>query len=725
MVRKSKAISFFYLFLLFCRIKDYLCLNLHENEDMGDLPSNFNLLYFNKKDIAISYKKLLIEVVYNISKLTDDTISIKLCNDTINSIQNENLLYNMFLASGYYSLSGSTNLADSSLCEELSVNDLTLKILIREKNNTNNKLKTQINNSFCFPDQCRNLINSIDSDYMFMEDNGNFDQENLLFAFSIIFLVFILIFIVINILGCFFISYNPYDINNPETEDENFLLENENAYNMNEESYPRRNKLLNLFYTYFSLPNLFYLITTTKNKVYNENKLKFVNGILVLFCILHIISSIYKLLRNISKNFDEYYLMEFIYYFNSLGSAYMDIFVTILGFVFTFKYLNFIKFFDQHKTQKLIILMLRQLDKIIIILFFNYIWNYIIDKGIYNFSHNSWILYLFNKELKSCTFGHFIPVFEIFELFPDSKEAFYNNIKCNNTNIFFIITFWMFLCLCILLSISSKIKGKFKLFFGLFTIFVTLRITFIILSLEKYENGSINDGTPGKELMYYLTIFYDKYIHSQFYYLIPNLIFGIIGGYVHYLNYNHEIILNEGYYDYYKGIDKIRIYLEERNTRSVLFLVSIIFLFGFGGSSHWINNSLGPKSMTLYVLVSIKGILVSFGIVLLILTVKIKGDECWNFVEIFLTLLKKIFNNEGFLFFGRSIFIVNLIHLVITYLVIVNLEQIYISLDFFNIIIMYGLPLMIITIFISFIITIIFELPLKIVFKKIFKIKKN
>ena len=699
---------FIYMFLLlsFNITKSFDLNAISENNT--EIPSYFNLLYFDQNETSKNYKLILDELICNFTK-PGHINSIEQCKNDLNNLTND-LLYRMFLASGYDGKEFQYNLADSNLCETLNKGSLNNEKLNNEMLDINLSIlffnKSNKIESYCVPNNCSNKNNS--ENIIVICDQVHQDKEKiLLIILSTAFLVFFVIFIVINMFNCFFTGHNPYDENNNESDDENNLFTTDSPSYSNHENASRKGVILNIYYRYFSLSNLFYLLTTSKNKIYNDNKLKFVNGIMVFNCCIHLISCIFSVLNKISISYtiNDYKMLPVIGYINYIGQYYLEVFITLISFTFTFKFLNFVKLNDIYKTQKLFILFFRQLDKIIIILFFNYIWKFIFDESVIKGSHTLWITGEYCREVKDCTYENFLPGLEFTSLFIRDITKLKQFLSCHNSNQYFIMVFWAFICLMIILNIILENKHKLKILLAIFLVFLIIRLTLLFLKLDLKD-----------ELR-------ERYINYQFYLLIPNVILGILGGCIHYLNYNHEVIVNEANYEYFEGIDKIRFYLEGSSTRSICFIFSIFILFIFPVLLIYLNSDTDSTFSNLIDIT--KGVFISLGIVMMILTVKMKGEECWKVVEIFFIILKKLMNNENLLYLGRSIFIVNLIHRVITYVIIVNLEQIYINMDFFNIIIMYGIPLLIITIFISFVLTMMFELPFRIAFKRLFKIKKN
>jgi hypothetical protein len=478
------------------------------------------------------------------------------------------------------------------------------------------------------------------------------------------------------------------------------------------EKFNKLNRFKKIYYQYFNLSNNMFLLTKPKCYTYNDSKIRFVNGLLLLFAAFHVINCTMDLLRILSKDeeINKYFpvnnssltwlIDKFLFIY---GYLYLEILATIWGFLIAFKFLHVIPIHETQKWQKLIFWFLRNFDKFIVFIIFNLFFVYCVDYFMVEYKPESILWYLYQDKVKNCSYLNYMP-FNDFYFLLNGKD-----IECLNTNRIYYQGLYIIIFSFILLRYLIESKKKMKILVYSFFATTTLRTLFTVLYLNSYMDDFELINVPCMKII--------DFLHSQFFYNIPNAILGMIVGHVYYLDVNVITITSLCFGEYFDGFCKIRKFLVDPLKRNISYILAILIIT-FCGSISFFRDNIEQKWLNFF-LISVNGILLCFAISVLILVVKLKGEEMWTFSHIIANMFKKIFKSNLCLIMYRCIHSVNLSHTALIYLTVLNMVINSFAYDFFNVIIIYGLPVCIVVFIFSFIVTIFIEIPIRTAMKTV------
>jgi len=334
--------------------------------------------------------------------------------------------------------------------------------------------------------------------------------------------------------------------------------------------------------------------------------------------------------------------------------------------------------------------------------------------------------YNYNSDLNNCTWRNYIPFSNFITIFTGEKE---NNCFFS-PNLFFFQSMYLLLFGLLILRITLRSKNKVKVILLMLGISLVVRCVYSFLYLYKFKdeyNYPETTFSPETFNIYAFTLRYTS-LSPVFFHHFPNLILGILGGYIYYLDCNYENILTDkkkDLYTQYEGIDNLRSFISHYITRNILFLLSIasIVLIGLYNDNilRYIKNI--ESMFNMLVFYAVHNMLISFLVSIiylsLILTVKLKGEGILKINQIIINLLKKFLSSQLLLLWGRSIFIINILGIIVSYYIVLSLDiaDMKTLTDFFNIIVLNGLPVIILIFVISMVLTILIEVPLRIFVK--------
>jgi len=156
----------------------------------------------------------------------------------------------------------------------------------------------------------------------------------------------------------------------------------------------------------------------------------------------------------------------------------------------------------------------------------------------------------------------------------------------------------------------------------------------------------------------------------------------------------------------------------------MVFWVSMIIFFIFCGYQNIFLEVVfdNDKKISFYYILfitSLIGFIGSLCLFFMILVIKVKTSEKWKITKISINFLKYFLSNDFTTMIGRMIFTLLIIHKVISVFFIFILETNYVYFDTYSIYNVYGLPLIIINLIITFVTTICIQLPMRIFLKNV------
>jgi len=337
-----------------------------------------------------------------------------------------------------------------------------------------------------------------------------------------------------------------------------------------------------------------------------------------------------------------------------------------------------------------------------------------------------------------------MPFYQVITIFTGEKthKCFYY------PNLFFFQSMYLLLFGLLLLKLTLRNKRKVKILLLTLLFSIILRGVYSFLYLYKFSDEYIihdnsNNTKNSNNILNSTSTIIDNFNHVAFsarfdnlapvfFYYFPNLIFGILCGYIYYLDCNFEHILTDKKsQSLFEGINSLRSFFSHYIVRNILFILSLAGIVALG----WFNEELLRNISTiqsmfekvlLYSVHSVTlGVLISFIYSLSILTVKLKGTGVLRINQIIMIVLKKFLSSQFLLLWGRSIFVINVLAVVTTYYFVLNMDVSNFKdfIIFFNIIILNGFTIIIVVFVISLVITVIFEVPIRVLMKN--KLDKN
>jgi hypothetical protein len=495
------------------------------------------------------------------------------------------------------------------------------------------------------------------------------------------------------------------------------LLSNNNSHSREGDPFNNLNWVKKLYFKYFNISNNLFLLGKVKSFIYNDSKLRYTNGLLLLFAVIHVMSCIFELLRVLSKDRGSsaksressvtVFLDKFI---TVLGNLYIEILATVWGYFITYKFLNLVQINDKNKSSKLFYWFIKNFEKFIIFIILNLLFLFSFDYIMHKENEDCILWYLYEDKVKTCTAMNFTPFNDFIFLITNKP------VTCLNSNRIFFQGVYILAYSFLILSFTINYKKKLQVFVAMLGVTTLLRIVFTIWYLFfKTQGEDIADVNTNKIV---------DFLHSQFFFNIPNLLLGIIIGHVYYLDLHIIDIAGENLKDYFKGFDKIRSFLVRPVIRNLLYMLSIAIIFYCASTEYFLPDKVKNKWIN-FILVSINGFLFCFVLSLIILIVKLKTEEMWTFCQIICNISKKMLKSNICLIFARCLFTVNASHTGLIYFILLNLITNSIVFDFFNVVIIYGIPVCILIFAFSFITTLFLEIPIRIAFKNCFKTKKE
>jgi len=384
-----------------------------EAEDVNPawiLPDHYSILSTEKIGFANEYKNLLgylIELSKKTYKNQSDSSYfsyLSSCEKGIEQIFNNNtiFLYDLFLASDIFS--DYRNLGKFDICESFNDYDLNkfkskfIHFSLDSRLPSEQRLKLQM--SLCLPYECNDFLNYLYNISNIISKDPNksklyqglsfklhvlplnldYDfKDNLYISSGFIMITYFCVLIALNIVFAFLRSRNPYEKETEENKENkekiNFLISQAKMNNEVQEII-KDNCLTKTYNSYFSLYNLSFILFTTKTKILNDQKLKFLNGLVVLFMLFHMASCSYLIVYRYAKINNETQdstkienLLSITFY----GVLFTENYLTISAFIMMYKILNVLKDLkNRSETRNVFILMFSQIDKVFVFFILNF-----------------------------------------------------------------------------------------------------------------------------------------------------------------------------------------------------------------------------------------------------------------------------------------------------------------------------------------------------------------
>ena len=389
--------------------------------------------------------------------------------------------------------------------------------------------------------------------YYTLDEKGNFDanlteteRKKFLFFFVLFIICFVILVleIILSIgIYCFYTPYmNTKILNNENSEDESDEDDDEDVgsggklfgnsfegekINLNKDEETYLKKFMNSALKYFSFFTNVVLLTMKKSKFYNSKNMETVT-LLRIFCLFLITFSVnFDVLIKIPAKcfFIAEFYKEIYFILLKYASFGLDMFICLDGFEIMFKLMSFYKknFYDKGNKiisfYGIIKFYFYSLYKIIgyFILFFltNYFNRYYVqihDSGaLYNYYANN----LYNKE---GIFKIFYPKYNLFPFgvdFSEEENYFFSSMKISNM---FINEFYIFTLFIIIFFIGNRLKSKIYDYFILFLVIISYISTQIIYPLSKDfgKYYTYNDVAGDILITMYSHIMFNRYMLGVF-----------------------------------------------------------------------------------------------------------------------------------------------------------------------------------------------------------------
>ena len=719
----------FFIFLI--TLQKIIC---SENDEWL-LPNHYNILLNEKEGLSRDYVNLLMYLlktsqrIYNNLSNANFNESLRQCNSTINDLfeKDKDFLYSLYLSS-IINPQFSRDLSTFPLCDALNKNNQNRSKYINFQLNYSLE-NLNLNMSLCIPDNCSSLAKEIFflsqnksnrpilKFYIFPLDNQSTHSDDWLINFGYIFLCYIGVWIILNLIFTFCHPNNPHKIRSENViERPEFMVPDTKINNYNELA-KKDNFLVNIYNTYFSVYNISYVILSTETKIVNAKKLRFLYGLTVVGLILHMSSCaflvIYRVLLNMNglSDLNEYDNLLFGCLF---GTLFIEFYMTILGFIFIFKIFHFIKKYESFNRNKLFfIFIFKQIDKFFVFFLINLMVIQFINKKMFLNRRSNVMSFFEQYKFTDCGITSIIPSF--FYNYTSRKRD-----NCFNGHSYFYEIFYTILTGSIITRFLISLKSKFLYLIITFLISYILRVVYVIcffLYIDPHPNQNMN----------YLILSYSSVSQNYFLFHLPNFILGLIGGHIF---YNNQTRLREEKEDVpiINGLEKLENILQNKLFKNISFWISLIILIFFSSLQSILFKALDMFNNNVTYLIFISsslGLIGSICLFFIIMTVKLKINENWGITKLAIYLMKYILCNELVLMISRLTLITLIIHKAITLFLIFNLDSDYVYFDIYSTFNVYGIPLVIIILIISLVLALTIHFPLIIFIKKFFKNESN
>jgi hypothetical protein len=706
-----------------------------------EFSDDFNILYLPESIDRIAksyYNYLIVELNEQLKRFNDYPkfkelkAVVDVCIDDIKALRksDKKVFYDMYLSTGWTN----STFGDYERCNDINKDKPTkLTTFVIVENFDNSTLKEKVISGICVPYKCNEIVNLLKGNILPFEDleknlklriypDKDFtkDSEVHFMWFFLLVGVIGLVILANIIMNIIYDNHNPYDVKTVTFEskgsrDEITRLSDIQIDTSALPNITRKQKCLNIFYNYFSLSNNLFLLTQVKSPIYNDKGLRFVYGLAIMYTFLQIFTNLFSLVNTISRvNNTNFSIIHSIYDIAStFGKLYIEFINFLFAFIITFKYLCYTETESSLKGFKIIFWLIRQMDKLVIFIFVKLIAYFSMDIYMHMYNQDCMLWFLYDKYNNECSLSQVVPFIEFIYLLQGSYS-----LNCMNSNRIYLQLFYIFLFTCMLLYLIRNTKYKLTILSGLLVTAILIRVLFTIFFINEWYTKFNFDNLRTSQLMF-------DYLHSQFFYNWPNLLLGIITGYIYYLDKSLVKTLEKSDFDpSLQGLEKIRYFFATYTFRNFLFIFSLVastIYFGmFNSIEKFINNEI-----LYFFILAINGVFGSFMLGLLILTVKIKSQKVWFVNRLIINYIKKLIRNDTMLVLSRCYFCAIIGCTSLIYYYVLNLARknpIYY--DFFNVILIIGIPLTIIIFICGFILTVFVELPLRILLKKIFNIKR-
>jgi hypothetical protein len=742
----------FYYILTICLLK-LISSETTEVNPAWILPDHFSILSTEKIGFAKEYKNLLVYLI-ELSKKTYKNQSdssyfsyLSSCEKGVEQTFNNNtiFLYDLFLASDIFS--DHRNLGKFDICESFNDYDLSkfkskfIHFSLDSSLPNEQRLKLQM--SLCLPFECNNFLNylynvsniiSKDPSKKILYQGISFKlhvlplniqynfNDNLYISSGFIMISYFCVLIALNIVFAFLYTRNPYEKENEENKENkekiNFLISQAKINNEAQE-FIKYNCLSKTYNSYFSLYNLSFILFTTKTKIFNDQKLKFLNGFIVLFMLLNMASCSYLIVyryAQINNQTQDSTKIENLLAVTFCGVLFTENYLTISAFIMIYKILNVIKDLkNRSETRSVFILIFRQIDKVFVFFILNFMVINFLEEyvSLYFNSNVNWIID--KKRFTDCSITSILPM-------PYSSYSQDNQDRCYNGHSYFFHIFYSFFFTFFIIKIMFSTKSKLKFLISLLIFSLSMRILYTIYFFKYMDEDSSKKSKSTSLSILLLIYFYQDITQNYIFFHLPNSILGLIGGYIY---FNYKSRPRESFNDMptLDGMIKLEMILENKYTKNISFLASIFILFMFCGMQLFISRFFDRSykmsiDYSIFIISSL-GFISCLCLFFIILCVKLKEGHKWSINKVLILFLKRLFCNSFILMISRLSFTTIIIHKAIAVFFIFNLESAYVYLNLYSVFNLYGIPLMIITLLIAFVLTLTINTPIRILTKNL------
>ena len=455
----------------------------------------------------------------------------------------------------------------------------------------------------CLPDQCGDLLNNLFFNYTYKIENIKINKINEKEENNIIFFVLFIITMTIFgfevlVSGIFFFGKNKfnqgkrlnskiYEGNDYDDDDETDLEFSEKIiYNNPNFSTEKREscseKIIKFLYKYCSFSTNILILCFRKSLFYNNKNFVTIYKIKVFCLILITFSANMDVYIQLPSRgfFGRFFFNQIYFFFNKFSSFGLNMYICLEGFEAVFKFMSFYKknFFDTGKkslTWKGIIkFYFFSLYKIIGFLIIFFTIDFFQKDFIY--IHHGGTLYTYFAE--NINIENILKVFNpkyysIFSYFFEKNSEYDDFLFKAKMPLIFINEFICFLFVILLFSLGIKFKSKIYDLFLIFILFTSYGISYVCDIIDNKENNELynyNKIIQNISLIKYPHIFFNNYLLGAF--------SGLICFYIKDYSINNNSMINDFENCPFKIIIYTIEFFEYLNLKGRKFAITLSFI---------------------------------------------------------------------------------------------------------------------------------------------------
>ena len=391
--------------------------------------------------------------------------------------------------------------------------------------------------------------------YYTLNDSGYEDEQlndkeekkyKIFFILFIIFVSFLGIELLIGIINCgyeiYVESYNrsssskKFNIEKESDEDEGTHIEEGPIFlnNLDEKKNKEKTNLetiINFFVKYFNLFSNIKILILKKSKYYNNKNMRTIMKLRIISLLLITFSTNFDILINLSSKvfYDDSFYKKIYFGFFKFASFGLDMYIFLDGFEVMYKLINFYKKHYYQKENKTITFKgifkfyLYSLSNIFFFLILSLLLNYFNRYYIYihNGQNGSPLYFYYSNNIldKSNILEIFNPKYTFLSYFSEGNKIKEEFIFKNKIYLIMINEFYIYTLVLIIFYIGNILKSKIYDYFILLMLFISYLITYFICSYSDYDENKLytyRKITRSNLLAKYPHILFNHYLIGAF-----------------------------------------------------------------------------------------------------------------------------------------------------------------------------------------------------------------